>query len=1164
MDYTADPALYNYKLVEALHAGDKDMLKRLINAQASTNESSALASGAASIRSHNENYRQSPLHIAVQIVPLDLVKYLLSFNQLDVNQRDADGNTPLHLAAKTGRVDVVRELLDRKDVDISLRNDEDQMAVDIARGVDIVDMIVEYRNDIVNQIAPHVHQAASKGDLEQVKRLLEDPRAGALDINHQNPMTGRTALHEATVAGNADLVRYLLRKGADPFIRDKKNKTALELTKAEAIKSALKESFNDAVLATIPGEVPRMQGSLYKWTNFASGYKLRYFVLENGILSYYKNQEDAGNACRGSINIGTANIWMDSGDKTRFDILGKGSVRYHLRSEHATEAKRWIMALTQSKQWVQESLALPNTPISSNTSTPAVGTLRPLHAVQQSHGISTPLNAPMHSTNLGIDMAVTESDERRRQQAAQRISPNVERTPSIISTGGGSITGVDMETESVQDSSQAMGKSASTPDILVTRSPQSDDSAFASNNGGEPPYGDQLNLTFQAATVQLDVQQQLLHSVEATVASIVGADTDIARRCDMVSKGLSNSLEALRRLLESAKHMSEDREVYWRARCDAEAERQRLWEASLKQVATEREEMFETLTSVKDIARKSGVFEVSAAINGPVIERECEEFEDEDEFFDATEEGFIFEEVLSGEVSTVTSPRARRSLSLSHPSIGELRGKAAEGETGVSADAIVEALTEEIETDNELALSFRGYPMNASDFRTELPPPDNAAPSISIWSVLKNSIGKDLTKISMPVIFNEPTSMLQRMCEDIEYIDLLDTAVCQRGSAERMLYVAAFAISNYSSTLGRIAKPFNPLLGETFEYVRPDKNYRYISEQVSHHPPISACHCDSPNYSFFAEVNVRSKFMGNTLEMHPSGVSHLVLKVPKEYVQDDATNEEDNNGGDTTDKRSVDTEGATAGRVDEHYSWTKCVTAVNNLILGRLTIEHYGDMPITNHLTGETCMLTFKQRGWRGKDEHVIEGSLKDRHGRVLYELLGKWSDKFIARRVADDDFHLSAPDADGASMGSGGTRGRNFILWRKNPAPETPRPFNLTEFAAGLNDCPDTLRPYLAPTDSRIRPDQHALERGEWDLASQEKTRLEEKQRAKRRERELEDDASGHGTHQARWFRHDIEPDTGAGYWRFTNEYWRERAKAAKAVDAGQQPQWKDVEDIF
>ena len=54
--------------------------------------------------------------------------------------------------------------------------------------------------------------------------------------------------------------------------------------------------------------------------------------------------------------------------------------------------------------------------------------------------------------------------------------------------------------------------------------------------------------------------------------------------------------------------------------------------------------------------------------------------------------------------------------------------------------------------------------------------------------------------------------MLQRMSEDMEYSELLDLAARQKGSTERILFVAAFAMSNYSSTVGRIAKPFNPLL----------------------------------------------------------------------------------------------------------------------------------------------------------------------------------------------------------------------------------------------------------------------------------------------------------------------------------------------------------------
>lgn len=44
-----------------------------------------------------------------------------------------------------------------------------------------------------------------------------------------------------------------------------------------------------------------------------------------------------------------------------------------------------------------------------------------------------------------------------------------------------------------------------------------------------------------------------------------------------------------------------------------------------------------------------------------------------------------------------------------------------------------------------------------------------------------------------------------------------------------------------------------------------------------------------------------------------------------------------------------------------------------------------------------------------------------------------------------------------------------------------------------------------IAPTDSRLRPDQRLMEDGRWDEANAEKLRLEEKQRAVRRAREHE-----------------------------------------------------------
>lgn len=108
--------------------------------------------------------------------------------------------------------------------------------------------------------------------------------------------------------------------------------------------------------------------------------------------------------------------------------------------------------------------------------------------------------------------------------------------------------------------------------------------------------------------------------------------------------------------------------------------------------------------------------------------------------------------------------------------------------------------------------------------------------------------------MTLPVSFNEPTSLLQRVAEDLEYTDLLDVAADLPDSMERMVHVAAYAASEYASTIGRVAKPFNPLLGETFEYVRPDKGYRFFVEQVSHHPPIGAAWAEAPRWDYYVST----------------------------------------------------------------------------------------------------------------------------------------------------------------------------------------------------------------------------------------------------------------------------------------------------------------------
>lgn len=60
--------------------------------------------------------------------------------------------------------------------------------------------------------------------------------------------------------------------------------------------------------------------------------------------------------------------------------------------------------------------------------------------------------------------------------------------------------------------------------------------------------------------------------------------------------------------------------------------------------------------------------------------------------------------------------------------------------------------------------------------RKRLPEPTEKEKYVSLWSVIKDNVGKDLTRVCLPVYFNEPLSSLQKCCEEMEYSYLLDRA----------------------------------------------------------------------------------------------------------------------------------------------------------------------------------------------------------------------------------------------------------------------------------------------------------------------------------------------------------------------------------------------------
>lgn len=70
-----------------------------------------------------------------------------------------------------------------------------------------------------------------------------------------------------------------------------------------------------------------------------------------------------------------------------------------------------------------------------------------------------------------------------------------------------------------------------------------------------------------------------------------------------------------------------------------------------------------------------------------------------------------------------------------------------------------------------------------------------------------------------------------------------------------------------------MSKPFNPLLGETFELkMEGNTPFHYIAEQVSHHPPITAVHVTGRNWTLSANIEPKVKFHGTNVVAVSEGI----------------------------------------------------------------------------------------------------------------------------------------------------------------------------------------------------------------------------------------------------------------------------------------------------
>ncbi|XP_018353296.1 PREDICTED: oxysterol-binding protein 1 isoform X6 [Trachymyrmex septentrionalis] len=754
-----------------------------------------------------------------------------------------------------------------------------------------------------------------------------------------------------------------------------------------------------------------MKGWLFKWTNYLKGYQRRWFVLSNGLLSYYRNPAEMSHTCRGTISLHGALI--HTVDACTFVVSNGGTQTFHIKASTEVERQQWVTALELAKAKAIQAM---------------------------------------------------ESEE-EEEEYQDNDNQNVE-TASVI-----------------KDLTRRLDDLQACNDLMLKQG-SGLQRALSDLEMVEPPSPE------LAAKFKIVSERATLFRIAANAM-------------------ISTSSDYLQ--------LAQQQEPKWKKMLQHERDQKVRIEKMVEQLARQHSHLEEAAQHAIPSATPAGGHRPS---HPAITTSPSEDEEDNAEFYDAQE----------SDTFTLTIPIAT-SNSISHArdrtdSQGSDDGSSSEGDptplpvsdsTGADSFLIVtdstaaQTLSAVRITNNLDIKSWRSNNDSSSTGMTTISKrkrrtrvPDKPNYPLNLWSIMKNCIGKDLSKIPMPVNFSEPLSMLQRLTEDYEYADILDRAAECTDSYEQMAFVAAFTVSSYATTAARTGKPFNPLLGETYECDRTDDlGWRSISEQVSHHPPMLAQHCEGKKWRCWQEFTMASKFRGKYLQVIPLGTAHLEFHSGQ-----------------------------------HHYTWRKVTTTVHNIIVGRLWVDQSGDMDIVNHKEGIKCHLKYIPYSYFSRDsQRKVKGVVMNSNKEVKWVVQGTWDSKIEIAPVIST---TGTPDNPVYKTGP------YILAWkRRMPIDDSEKYYSFTELACQLNEPEEGI----APTDSRLRPDQRLMEDGRWDEANAEKLRLEEKQRATRRAREHDsENATAQGlsyeTYEPLWFKKKQDPYTDSRCFVYNGEYWDHKSR--------------------
>ena len=306
---------------------------------------------------------------------------------------------------------------------------------------------------------------------------------------------------------------------------------------------------------------------------------------------------------------------------------------------------------------------------------------------------------------------------------------------------------------------------------------------------------------------------------------------------------------------------------------------------------------------------------------------------------------------------------------------------------------------------------------------------------------------------SLPILYNEPISMLQKQCEKFYYSNLLKEASNEKINKElKICYLIGFICGELSLNINRYLKPFNPILGETFEFFDNERQFRYFSEQVSHNPVITAYMCESKDFVYFGDTRMKSSFkvFKGALEILFTNKTHILFKNTQDKF--------------VFNKPKVYLSGIINGIPKYDYEGEVVIEYVNN-----------------NKIRG---VVNFYEGKNKKNNEVSVDGIIYN-DSKIIYRIKGNWNERI---------YYFCE-----------GKENEEIDIWKINKDElylnNTFKNYNLPSYSLNLNYINDDLKNILPKSDSRLRPDQREYELGNIDEAIKLRQIIEDNQRSRHKQ---------------------------------------------------------------